>query len=39
MFSDVNAFSSFAVDDLQRAREFYGETLGLDTTVLEEQSV
>ena len=37
MFSDVNAFSSFAVDDLQRAREFYGETLGLETTVLEEQ--
>ena len=30
MFKDTQAFSGFAVDDLDRAREFYGETLGLE---------
>jgi catechol 2,3-dioxygenase-like lactoylglutathione lyase family enzyme len=29
MFSDTKAFSGFAVDDIPRAREFYGETLGI----------
>lgn len=29
MFASSPAFSSFAVDDLERAREFYGGTLGL----------
>jgi predicted enzyme related to lactoylglutathione lyase len=29
MFSNTHAFSSFAVDDLDAARSFYGETLGL----------
>jgi catechol 2,3-dioxygenase-like lactoylglutathione lyase family enzyme len=29
MFKDTKAFSGFAVDDLDAAREFYGETLGL----------
>lgn len=29
MFTDTRAFSGFSVDDLQKAREFYGETLGL----------
>ncbi|MEU8465738.1 VOC family protein [Streptomyces sp. NPDC029003] len=29
MFTDTKAFSGFAVDDIQRAKEFYGETLGL----------
>jgi catechol 2,3-dioxygenase-like lactoylglutathione lyase family enzyme len=29
MLADTKAFSGFAVDDLQKAREFYGETLGL----------
>src|SRR5215208_2524660 len=29
MFSNTHAFSSFAVDDLDAARTFYGETLGL----------
>ncbi|MFD8019430.1 VOC family protein [Streptomyces lavendulae] len=32
MFSDTRAFSGFAVDDIQRAKEFYGETLGLRVT-------
>ena len=30
MFRGTKAFSSFSVDDLQRAKEFYGETLGLE---------
>jgi catechol 2,3-dioxygenase-like lactoylglutathione lyase family enzyme len=29
MFKDTKAFSGFAVDDLDAARQFYGETLGL----------
>ena len=29
MLADTKAFTSFAVDDIQRAREFYGDTLGL----------
>jgi predicted enzyme related to lactoylglutathione lyase len=33
MLSGSRAFSGFAVDDVERAREFYGETLGLETTV------
>ena len=30
MFTKSDAFSSFSVDDLSRARSFYGETLGLE---------
>ena len=30
MFKDTKAFSSFSVNDLQKAKEFYGETLGLE---------
>ena len=36
MLEDSKAFSGFAVDDLKKAREFYGETLGLKTTVPDE---
>ena len=32
MFTDTNAYSGFAVDDLEQARDFYGETLGLKTS-------
>jgi catechol 2,3-dioxygenase-like lactoylglutathione lyase family enzyme len=32
MFADTQAFSGFAVDDLERAQRFYGETLGLKTS-------
>lgn len=38
MFANAKAFSGFAVDDLQKAREFYGETLGLRTSVLGEET-
>lgn len=30
MFKDTKAFSGFSVDDLQRARDFYGNVLGLE---------
>jgi catechol 2,3-dioxygenase-like lactoylglutathione lyase family enzyme len=33
MFADTKAFSGFAVDDVDRARKFYGDTLGLKTSV------
>ena len=33
MFATTQAYSGFAVDDVEKAREFYGETLGLKTTV------
>lgn len=29
MFEETKAFSGFAVDDVPRAKQFYGETLGL----------
>lgn len=29
MFKDNNAFSSFSVNDIQKAKEFYGGTLGM----------
>ena len=38
MFADTKAYSGFAVDDLQQAREFYGETLGLKTSVVDEEN-
>lgn len=38
MFADTNAYSGFAVDDLEKARRFYGETLGVKTTVLDEEN-
>lgn len=32
MFKDTKAFSGFSVDDVQKAKEFYGQTLGLDVS-------
>ena len=32
MFADTKAFSGFAVDDIDKARQFYGDTLGLKTS-------
>jgi len=32
MFENTKAFSGFAVDDLERARQFYGDTLGIRTS-------
>jgi catechol 2,3-dioxygenase-like lactoylglutathione lyase family enzyme len=32
MFRDTKAFSGFSVDDIPRAKQFYGETLGLNVS-------
>ncbi len=32
MFKDTKAFSTFSVDDVPRAKEFYGETLELNVS-------
>lgn len=36
MFKDTDAFSSFSVDDIQKAKEFYGQTLGMEVSEEEE---
>ncbi|AFM26175.1 VOC family protein [Desulfomonile tiedjei] len=36
MFTITKAFGSFSVDDLQKAKEFYGETLGLEFSEMPE---
>jgi catechol 2,3-dioxygenase-like lactoylglutathione lyase family enzyme len=36
MFRDSKAFSSFSVDDIQKAQEFYSQTLGLQVSEEEE---
>jgi catechol 2,3-dioxygenase-like lactoylglutathione lyase family enzyme len=38
MFGDTKAYSGFAVDDLEAAKRFYGETLGIEIEVLDEQT-
>lgn len=37
MLAESKAFSGFAVDDLEAAKRFYGEVLGLKMTVLDEE--
>jgi catechol 2,3-dioxygenase-like lactoylglutathione lyase family enzyme len=37
MLADSKAFSGFAVDDIEAAKRFYGETLGLKLTELDEE--
>ena len=32
MFKDTKAFSGFAVNDVQKAKEFYSQTLGLEVS-------
>jgi predicted enzyme related to lactoylglutathione lyase len=38
MLANSNAYSGFAVDDLDKARKFYGEMLGLNTEILDEEN-
>ncbi len=38
MFADTKAYSGFAVDDIDKAKVFYGETLGIKTTTLDEEN-
>jgi hypothetical protein len=37
MFADTKAYGGFAVDDMDKAEEFYGKTLGLRTSVMDER--
>ncbi len=37
MFANTKATNGFAVDDIEAAKGFYGETLGLGVTVLSEE--
>jgi len=37
MFENTEAYSGFAVDDPEKARQFYGETLGLRVSVMDEE--
>ena len=37
MFANTKATNGFAVDDIDAAKKFYGETLGLGVTVLSEE--
>ena len=39
MLTDSHAFSGFAVDDLEAANTFYGETLGLKTSTVDEMGL
>ncbi len=36
MLAQSKAFSGFAVDDLEKAAEFYGETLGLEVEAIDD---
>lgn len=36
MFRDTHAFSGFSVNDVQKARKFYGQTLGLEVSEVPE---
>ena len=38
MLANSKAYSGFAVDDIAKAREFYAETLGLKTSILDEEN-
>ncbi|MGH2980686.1 MAG: VOC family protein [Solirubrobacterales bacterium] len=38
MFANTKAYSGFAVDDMQKAQKFYGETLGVKTSVLDQEN-
>ncbi len=38
MLENTQAFHGFAVDDLAKAQKFYGETLGLNTSILDEDN-
>jgi catechol 2,3-dioxygenase-like lactoylglutathione lyase family enzyme len=38
MLGNAKAFSGFAVDDLEKARAFYADTLGVNVEVLDEEN-
>lgn len=39
MFKETKAFSGFSVDNLQKAKEFYGDILKIDVSELQEMSI
>ena len=39
MFKESRAFSGFSVNDTEKAREFYGQTLGLDVSEANEMGI
>lgn len=39
MFKNSHAFSSFSVDNLDKAKEFYGNVLGLEVAEMKEMSI
>lgn len=39
MFKESKAFGSFSVDNLEKAKEFYGKTLGLKVVEYEEMGI
>lgn len=39
MFGQTKAFSGYSVDNLQKAKQFYGETLGIEVSQEQEMSV
>jgi catechol 2,3-dioxygenase-like lactoylglutathione lyase family enzyme len=38
MLANTKAYSGFAVDDISKAQEFYGETLGLNVSMWDEEN-
>jgi predicted enzyme related to lactoylglutathione lyase len=38
MLAESKAYSGFAVDDIKKAEHFYGQTLGLKTSVIDEEN-
>jgi predicted enzyme related to lactoylglutathione lyase len=38
MLADSKAYSGFAVPDIEQAQKFYGETLGLKTSIMDEEN-
>jgi catechol 2,3-dioxygenase-like lactoylglutathione lyase family enzyme len=38
VLKDSKAYNGFAVDDVDKAKEFYGETLGLKVTAIDEEN-
>lgn len=39
MFRDTKAFSSFSVDDLEKAKYFYGKTLGIEVSEMKDMGI
>lgn len=39
MFKTTKAFSSFSVNDIQKAKEFYGQILGLEVSEMSEMNL